>query len=61
MGINNNNNKDLEVDNMNFLDRIIQYEDGQMEWDEIVSFFQDRWTPGLSLTCKDITNEQHKP
>jgi hypothetical protein len=41
VGINNNNNKDLEVDNMNFLDRIIKYEDGQMEWEEIVSFFQD--------------------
>jgi len=30
MGINNNNNKDLEGDNMNFIDRIIQYEDGEL-------------------------------
>ena len=54
MGINNNNNKDLEDDNMNFLDRIIQYEDGQMDWEEVVSFFQDLMDTGF-------TSAQHKP
>lgn len=52
MGINNNNNKDLEEDNMNFIDRIIQYEDGQMEWDEIVSFFQDLMDTGFILNLQ---------
>ena len=52
MGINNNNNRDLEDDNMNFLDRIMQYEDGRMEWDEIISFFQDLMDTGFILNLQ---------
>ena len=37
---------------MNFIDRIIQYEDGQMEWDEIVSFFQDLMDTGFILNLQ---------
>ncbi len=37
---------------MNFLDRIIQYEDGEMEWDEVVSFFQDLMDTGFILNLQ---------
>ena len=37
---------------MNFLDRIIKYEDGQMEWEEIVSFFQDLMDTGFILNLQ---------
>ena len=49
MGINNNNNKDLEDNNLDFLDRIIKYEDGQMDWPDVVSFFQELVDTGFIL------------
>jgi hypothetical protein len=37
---------------MNFLDRIMQYEEGQMEWEEIISFFQDLMDTGFILNLQ---------
>ena len=44
---------------MNFIDRIIQYEDGQMEWDEIVSFFQDLMDTGFILNLQGQIGRAH--
>ena len=32
---------------MQFVDRIMKYEDGQMEWDEVVEFFQELLDSGF--------------
>jgi hypothetical protein len=52
MGINNNNNTNLEVGNMEFLNRICEYEEGEMEWDDVVIFFQDLIDTGFILNLQ---------
>ena len=52
MGINNNDNKDLSQEDTGLVDRIIRYEDGQMEWSEVVEFFQDLISSGFILNLQ---------
>jgi|32_taG_2_1085360.scaffolds.fasta_scaffold99844_1 hypothetical protein len=64
VGIIMSNNRDLENDDMNFLDRIVEYEDGSLEWDDVVSLFQDLLNTGFILnlqghyqrTCQALIN-----
>jgi len=52
MGINHNNNKDLSQEDTGLVDRIIRYEDGQMEWSEVVEFFQELISSGFILNLQ---------
>jgi hypothetical protein len=52
MGINDNNNKDLSKGGTELVDRIIRYEDGQMEWSEVVEFFQELISSGFILNLQ---------
>lgn len=49
MGINDKDNKDLGDSHMQFVDQIMKYEDGLMEWDEVVNFFQNLLDSGFIM------------
>ena len=52
MGINNNNTRDLEDSQVNFVEQIMKYEDGQMEWEDVIDFFQALIDTGFILNLQ---------
>ena len=52
MGINTKDNKELGGNSMQFVDRIICYEDGEMEWEETIKLFQDLLDSGFIMNLQ---------
>lgn len=52
MGINTKDNKELGDNSMQFVNRIICYEEGEMEWEETIKLFQDLLDSGFIMNLQ---------
>tara|TARA_R100000700_G_C3052473_1_gene71141 strand:+ start:103 stop:330 length:228 start_codon:yes stop_codon:yes gene_type:complete len=52
MGIKQSNNSDLLREDMGLVERIMKYEDGLMDWEEVVNFFQELLDTGFIMNLQ---------